>query len=322
MVMNMEVNVSVIIPVYNAGKTLKRCLDSILKSTYKDYEVILVDDGSKDNSYDISLDYSNKYSFIKVIKNNKNRKVSYTRNHGLKNAIGKYICFVDSDDLIKEDYLEKLVNEIEYHSNSFIICGFINDDMIYNNRIDHYVYDQNQILSELDFDNSLLDLYDKTLIQQLWNKIFIRSIIVDNDIQFDESLSIGEDTRFVLEYLKYLKPNKILFMNECLYHYKRDQENSLMFNTGYEKIDNLIDNLKSLLDLTSLSSEIKSNIIHERKNKMIENYAYIIYHNPKMKEKVKKELILKLDKEKGYDLYKKNRILYLKEKVSKFINRR
>lgn len=317
-----NITVSIIIPVYNAQETLHRCLESILKSTYKGYEMILVDDGSKDNSYDICLEYSNKYSFIKTIKNDKNRKVSYTRNNGLKNANGKYIVFIDSDDLIKEDYLEKLANAIELYSKTFIICGFINDDMKYNNRIDNYVYNQNQILSELDFDNHLLELFDKTLIQQLWNKIFIRSIIVDNDIQFDESLSIGEDTRFVLEYLKYLKPNKILFMNECLYHYKRDQENSLMFNTGYEKIENLLENLKTLLDLTSLSNEVKQEMILSRKNTIIENYAYIIYHNPKMKEKTKKELILRLDKDKGYELYKKNRILYLKEKVSKLLNRR
>lgn len=311
--------VSVIIPVYNAEKCLERCINSVLLQNYKNIEIIIIDDGSIDNSKYLCDKYAINKS-IKVI-HKENGGPASARNVGIKYSTGDLICFVDSDDFVDNDYIAKLLNAIECNPKSLVMCGYIKDDLKFNNCLDECIYNSSYY-KELDYNNHLLELYDKTLIQQLWNKIFIRSIIVDNDITFDESLSIGEDTRFVLEYLKYLKPNQIYFINECLYHYKRDQENSLMFNTGYEKIDNLLDNLKSLLDLTSLTNEVKQEMFQSRRNTMIENYAYIIYHNPKMKEKTKKELILRLDEEKGHELYKKNRILYLKEKVSKLLNRR
>ena len=121
--------ISVIVPVYNAEKYLHRCVDSILNQTYKNLEIILIDDGSKDSSGTICDAYAAKDSRIKVI-HQKNFGVSAARNAGLDAAFGDYITFVDSDDSIKADMLEKLVSKLQRENADLVICGSLIDNGI------------------------------------------------------------------------------------------------------------------------------------------------------------------------------------------------
>ena len=116
--------ITVVVPVYNAEKTIGKCVDSLLSQSYKNVEVILVNDCSNDRSLDICNEYANKHGNVRVLSNEKNLGVSYTRNRGIDATNGKYICFVDSDDYVDNDYLEILYN-IYQEYNLFPICGFI-----------------------------------------------------------------------------------------------------------------------------------------------------------------------------------------------------
>ena len=121
-------DITVIVPVYNVEQYIARCLDSLLNQTYKNYQVLCVDDHGQDKSMDIVLDYQNKYpNIIKVIANDKNRGLGYTRDHGLQETHTKYVMFVDSDDYVKEDHLETYLNEMEKTNADIVIGGYIRD---------------------------------------------------------------------------------------------------------------------------------------------------------------------------------------------------
>ena len=115
--------ISIIVPVYNTGKYLEKCLESIISQSLTNFEVICIDDGSTDNSYDILTTYKEKYNNFKIIYQ-ENQGVAIARNNGLKYANGDYIIFIDSDDFITNDYLEKLYNESIITNADVVICNF------------------------------------------------------------------------------------------------------------------------------------------------------------------------------------------------------
>ena len=115
--------VSIIIPIYNSDKTIDRCLKSIINQTYRNIEVICINDGSFDNSYKILQNYLKTDSRIKVI-NQTNKGVSSARNNGIKNSTGKYIMFVDADDYLKDNMIELLVKSIKKDSSDLLICNY------------------------------------------------------------------------------------------------------------------------------------------------------------------------------------------------------
>ena len=125
--------ISIIIPVYNTSKYLHRCLDSILNQTFCDFELILINDGSTDNSLEILREYEAKDSRIVVI-DKPNEGVSSARNQGIEIAQGEYIMFCDSDDYVAENWCVILIDGIQHHPNSLCICDFykVNKEMFIN----------------------------------------------------------------------------------------------------------------------------------------------------------------------------------------------
>lgn len=119
----MSVEISVIIPVYNVETYLRRCLDSVCAQSFRDFEVICVDDASSDNSYQVLYEYSQKIGFVHIIKNERNRGLSYTRNIGLEHANGRYVYFLDSDDAITPDCLKKSYDAAEKTDADIIVFG-------------------------------------------------------------------------------------------------------------------------------------------------------------------------------------------------------
>ncbi len=306
---------SVIVPVYNAASTIERCVKSLVKSGGDDLQIILVEDCSKDNSYEVCLSLAREFPSVLCLHNEVNRGVSYTRNRGLDAAEGKYILFTDSDDWVDVEYVNNFLGVISSGA-EFAVCGYVNHDEKQNGRTDLIAWNHFENTLTVELKSEIEKLYQDCLIQQLWNKVFFASFIKENDVRFDESISVGEDTRFIFDYIQKSGIQTITLINKTLYHYMRDQSGSLMFRVGYESVEEPLINLSKLYDIMGLSDVEKEQRLRSDRRKIVENYAYLIMHNMGMRNKEKKRLILALDSEKGKDLYKRNRITYFKERIA------
>lgn len=312
---------SIVVPVYNAENTIERCVESIIANNMDNIEIILIDDCSKDSSLEKCKALAEKYKQIVVIHHDTNKGVSYARNTGIYAAKGKYTLFVDSDDWIDSLYCNTFDRYISENPDSFLICGYVNHDEKYNGRTDIIGWNDIGEYKVSNIKTELEVIYRSNLLQQLWNKLFITEIIQNNKLKFDESISIGEDFRFILKYIRVSKINKVVLINKPLYHYMRDQEGSLMFRVGLESVEEPLKNLVSLYQVVGYSqNEIEEKIVIDRENQ-IKLYAYLIMHNAGMNIKRKKKLIYNLGSKQGKYLYKKNKRIYIKEKIVKLLHK-
>lgn len=310
----MKVKVSVIVPVYKAEKTLRRCVDSILKNCCEGVEIILVEDQSPDESWNICNQYSNEYNNIVAIRNEENRGVSYTRNQGLVAAKGKYLLFVDSDDWVEKNYISELVETAENYDTELVISGYVNHDEVHNGRTDRFDWGGASLYTEdIHFYSHLKEIYQKRMLQQLWNKIFLREIVEREHISFDETINVGEDFRFILQYIKAMEDSKAVYLNKALYHYIRDNADSLMSKVGYERIEESLHNMELMYRIMGMEeSQIQKKMLQESKEQ-IQVYAYIIMHSQNIDNKEKKKLIYNLTKENPEKLYREQKKLMYKE---------
>lgn len=215
--------ISIIIPVYNLGKYLPKCIDSVLAQTYKNIEIIPVDDGSTDNSANVLKEYAKSDSRIKAVFK-KNGGVSSARNSGIENSCGEYIYFLDGDDWLEADAIEKLL------ADSFDF------DVIQGAHVESYD-DGREILptefncGSLGEKNEIIGAYFLNIIQEsCCNKLFKKSVI--GDIRFDNSLAVSEDSKFTYTVLKNTK--KVKLISTITYHYFI-REDSCMHQSLAEK---------------------------------------------------------------------------------------
>lgn len=217
--------ISVIVPVYNVEKVLYHCIDSILNQIFNDFELILVDDGSTDNSGRICDEYAGKDTRAKVI-HKQNGGVSSARNAGIEVAKGEYICFVDSDDYLESNYLKELVEtKKKYPDFDNVWCGFQTVEDYLKSNINTVASEYNKDYSFSDL-SSIMDLCEKWLVQMPWNKLYDTKTIKKNRLSFPPELSLGEDYIFNLRYLDCTN-GKIVVINKPLYDYLRDGKESL-----------------------------------------------------------------------------------------------
>lgn len=204
--------ISVIVPIYCAEKHLVRCIESILKQTFQNFELILVDDGSIDNCPTICDEYINKDPRIKVI-HKENGGVSSARNAGLAAACGKYVMFCDSDDYVDQEWCLQLYQAICLYPTAWINCNIwnVNAD---EQAVVHYSPEGDEPVY---VKKSFFDIYCLSLSGSLWNKIYSRDVIMSNSIRFNESYKIGEDVDFNVKYYKHC--NSIIFISSPLYYY-------------------------------------------------------------------------------------------------------
>ena len=199
--------VSLIVPVYKAEATLKRCVDSIINQTIRDWELLLIDDGSPDSSGDLCETYASIDKRIAVI-HKKNGGVSSARNIGLDNAKGHYISFIDADDYIAVDFLEKM---LEYTPTDMVICGFENNRN-HSFRPDFKTINLSQDKEEL---NNLFRI--PYYLDTPWCKLFKSSIINKHTLRFDRDVKLTEDTLFCYEYIS--KIQTVVVISKSLYTY-------------------------------------------------------------------------------------------------------
>lgn len=212
--------VSIIVPIYNTENYLKECIESILNQSYKDFELILVDDGSEDGSLDLCDYYKRHDKRIKVIAK-KNTGVSDTRNIGMAASKGAYTCFVDSDDVVKPTYVEALLEGVRAEGADVAFCNY---EYLYESRripkkprLPSGIYTFAELESKIIDDGTLSGV----LFGTAWMGIYKKSIIDNNDIKFNPEIKINEDGIFNIEYC--MKSSKILVLSEAyLYEYRQD----------------------------------------------------------------------------------------------------
>ena len=194
-----NIKVSVIVPLYNAEKFAKRCIESVLKQTFQNYELILVDDGSKDRTGEICDQYAEKESRIKVI-HKKNGGVSSARNTGLEIAEGEWVTFLDADDWIEPNFLKIL----EYCSDNSIDWIFAHWRTVWDNGLPSEI---NNNIKESEFKNwdDIKGIWNEIanidICRCPWGKFFRKTVIEANKLSFDTSLTYGEDTVFNYQFL-------------------------------------------------------------------------------------------------------------------------
>lgn len=214
--------VSVIVPVYKVENVLHYCIDSILNQTYKDFELILVDDGSPDNSGKICDEYAKKDNRIKVI-HKENGGVSSARNCGIDAAKGKYVCFVDSDDYVNKNYLEILIKTKSKHPEIDNIWCYFQTVTNYDSSAGNLIVDDNKNIYSV---KDIMTLHEKWLDAGPVCKLYDRKTILKNGLTFDSNLSLGEDLIFNFQYLDCTNGN-IFVMPKKLYSYVRVSDCSL-----------------------------------------------------------------------------------------------
>ena len=255
--------VSIVVPVFNSGKYLSRCVDSIVSQTFSNFECILIDDGSTDNSLFICERYRQSDDRIIVI-HQENSGVSATRNKGLEIARGKYICFVDSDDYVQENMCEKLVAAINQSNTDVVCCGYTENKKIY------VLCNEDFIFSNIDAIEIVHYLEMRQAFGIVWNKLYKRTILDTNKIRFPISIKFGEDMLFNLQYFRHIKT--AYNSSDYLYHYLHDNQNPVTrdnvtftecdfrfvnVSTLFTQIDN---NAKSLFCAELLAKDFKYTI--------------------------------------------------------------
>lgn len=226
--------ISIVIPVYQSKENIARIMQDTFAQTYQDYEVLLVDDGSTDGSGEICKEYERQNPRVRAILK-EHSGVSGTRNAGIANAKGDYIAFVDSDDRIEPDYLERLVQGIG--DRDLIIASF--DRRFYQGEKCVRTVAAYAVEAELDvaenLDSYFSSLYTSTLLGIVYCKLFKREILEKNRIAFREDIHIGEDYLFNFAYIKHCR--RIRCISYVGYHYICREGNSLMHQADLRKFD-------------------------------------------------------------------------------------
>ncbi len=243
--------ISVIVPVYNVEKYLSQCLDSILAQTFKDFECICVNDGSTDGSLDILQEYAKKDDRIKIIIQ-ENKGLSAARNVGIREAIGQYISFVDSDDWVDKNYLQILYRTIENTNSEVVVCNY---EKYYEkeDKFSSNIFPQGSKISCND--NLSLKISKGYTQPTVWTKIIKMKLLKENNIYFFEGFNC-EDAPFIS--LVFLFSTKVAYVENILYFY-RIRENSIMSNKGKafkDKVINFMNLIENIIDRQMFNNDI------------------------------------------------------------------
>ena len=193
--------VSIVMPMYNVEKYVSAAIESVLCQSLCDWELLVVDDGSTDNSNAVAQKYASLDRRIKVL-HKENGGLSDARNYGLEHAHGKYIHFFDSDDLIQPDFYEKMLSAIIKGNYDFVICGYFKDVENIDGTINSYPFSYNTTDSSSINECQFFDFYDY-LFNYAWNKVFSTLFLKQNRLEFKKGLSIIEDKEFMSKVMKY-----------------------------------------------------------------------------------------------------------------------
>ena len=226
--MQEETLISIVIPIYNSEKFIERCVNSLINQSNSNFEVIFVDDFSKDNSYSLICNMKNNYNFkYKILRNNKNSGPGITRNNGIQNCNGKYITFIDSDDFVSNNFIEELTN---------IIC---------KKEYDIVIFDYNMINKKINrhyglpFENGEIKVLDTLALSNgmCWGKLYRRDLIVKNNIYFP-NLIRSEDLAFCKVFIS--KCEHVYYLKKPIYNYTINKNSIMRTNTTLDFKNNIL----------------------------------------------------------------------------------
>lgn len=250
----MNILISIIVPIYNVELYLRKCINSIRNQTYKNIEIILVDDGSPDNCGKICDEYKQKDNRIKVI-HKKNGGLSEARNYGIEIATGDYILFVDSDDYIANNMCQILLKKAEKYKADIINCSFkeVFEDETYQ-LSKQLINTKEQVFSNLEMIESYF--FDITInTNVVWNKLYARKLFFgEHKIRFPVG-KLHEDNYTV--YKLYYYANKVVVIDDVLYYYLRRSDSI----TGNPSDKNVIDKLEAGIDEFAFANDINDQVL-------------------------------------------------------------
>ena len=197
-------------PCYNVAKFLPQCIDSIIAQTYRNLQIVLIDDGSKDDTWRVIQDYAGKDNRIEFY-HQENQGVATTRNHLLEKVKGDYVLFVDSDDWIEPDMVEFLVGKALTNNIEMVVCGNVINDTPPASEYNEELWSQDKVVKEF--------LRHVSINGSLWNKLTKVSLL--HNVKFHCGISYGEDALFCWELLQNVE--SILITNKQLYHYRMNE---------------------------------------------------------------------------------------------------
>ncbi len=250
--------VSVIIPVYNVEKYIAKCISSLQRQDYENFEIIVVDDGSPDRSANIIDEMSVKDSRIRVI-HKSNGGVSSARNVGIENSNGEYLMFVDGDDWVEKNYISEFVRFIKFSSNDIVM----NYNYITDNGLPRcYENGASNILTR---DQAAQCIYNGRIFVAVWNKLYKRSFLYNHSIRFREDIWFGEGMLFNIECLAHI--NNVGVMNKTLYHQEANANSAMRFFN----LNSYQCGLKSMKIQKSIIDKFKPEVLDAW---MLHNYQY------------------------------------------------
>ena len=261
--------VSVIVPIYNVEKYLEKCINSLLSQTLEDIQIILVNDGSKDNSGNIAKEYekNNKDRVIYVEK--ENGGLSDARNYGLKYATGDFIAFLDSDDYIEKNAYEKMYNKAIEENADYVECDFLWE---FPNKI--------RVDKQYPYKNKKEMLSFVRVVA--WNKLIKRQLITDNNLEFPKGLRY-EDVEFTYKLIPFI--NKFAYVDKPFIHYV--QREGSIANVQNERTAEIFTVLDNVIEFYK-----KNNIYEKYRDELEYNYArYLLCSSLKRMCKIKDKTI-------------------------------
>ena len=282
----MEPLLSIIIPAFNIEQYISRCLDSLINQSYKNIEIIVVNDGSTDSTGDIIDSYVKKDNRIKVI-HKKNEGVSIARNTGIHLAKGDYIGFVDGDDTVDDEMFETLIQNAINYNTDISHCGY---KMVFPSRTDYY-YNTGDIVIQ-DNQEGLKDLLKADRVEPgLWNKIYKSSLF--EDIRLNENIKYNED--LLANFYLFKKAKKSVFYDKCLYNYMIRKGSAATKQISKNKIIDpilVLEEIKNSLEKGTDLYEIAykrylGSLIGVCRNKVCRSNIEYIHYIKKAKEKLK-----------------------------------
>ena len=261
--------VSVIVPIYNVEKYLEKCINSLLSQTLEDIQIILVNDGSKDNSGNIAKEYEKNNNDRVIYVEKENGGLSDARNYGLKYATGDFIAFLDSDDYIEKNAYEEMYNKAIEENADYVECDFIWE---FPNKI--------RVDKQYPYKNKKEMLSFVRVVA--WNKLIKRQLIIDNNLEFPKGLRY-EDIEFTYKLIPFI--NKFAYVDKPFIHYV--QREGSIANVQNERTAEIFTVLDNVIEFYK-----KNNIYEEYRNELEYNYArYLLCSSLKRMCKIKDKTI-------------------------------
>lgn len=262
--------VSVIVPVYNVSEYLPMCLESIINQSYKNIEIIVVNDGSTDNSLEIIKEYAAKDNRICYF-SRENRGLLYTRIDGTNHSKGKYLMFVDSDDWIELETIETLYNKLKKYDADMVKCSYkriYKDKIVPEKRVNN-----DKIYNEKNYNDIYIDMVNSDKFNSVWSQLINADIVRKNIINADFSISMGEDVEINSHLINQYKT--VILTGDLLYNY-RCNEKSISKASSFHNIKKRVSDL--LKTYYNFSRFIKENSLENYKESLTKSIKVVNNH--------------------------------------------